>query len=74
MVLRCHATQWKKWEINTGKCNVWDPFHLLTFIDFPILYIKQSLHVANTEIFQPQKRVILLGSTRKIFHSGLLIK
>ena len=44
--------------------------HLPTFAE---LYIKQSLHVANTETFKPQKRDVPPGSTRKKFHSRLLI-
>ena len=28
------AAQWNMWEINTGKCNVCDPFNKLTFTDF----------------------------------------
>ena len=30
----CTAAQWNMWEINTGKCNVCDPFNKLTFTDF----------------------------------------
>ena len=30
----CDASQWNMWEINTGKCNVCDPFNKLTFTDF----------------------------------------
>ena len=44
--------------------------HLPTFA---VLYIKQSVRVANTETFQPQKRGVPPGSTRKKFHSRLLI-
>ena len=32
-----------------------------------MLYIKQSVHVANTETFQPQKRGVPPGCPRKKF-------
>ena len=36
-----------------------------SWLTFTELYIKQSLHIANTETFQLQKRCIFPGSTRK---------
>ena len=43
--------------------------HLPTFA---VLYIKQSVRVANTETFQPQKEVFT-GFNQKKIHSRLLI-
>ena len=48
-------------------------FTMLHLLTFAVLYIKQSVRKANTETFQPQKRGVLPGATRKIFNSRLLI-